>query len=95
MGKLTKDEAAALAKLQAKAEAPDEPGFDIEIWDGDRGAKVPFDLGKKWLRETFGFDIGGEPGDGDGDGDGGQGEPDAQPGQEPGQVRRFGGRRVS
>lgn len=61
MGKLTDDEARALKDLQAKADAPDEEDFDIEIFDGDKGARVPYSKGRSWLKQTFGIDVGDAP----------------------------------
>jgi hypothetical protein len=90
MGKLTPEQAQQLKDLQAQADAPDDEDFDVEIWDGDKGARVPYSKGRSWLSKTFGFDLGDAPAD-----DGDEGKPagkDAPP--DDGSVRRF-GRRVS
>lgn len=85
MGKLTDDEAKALKDLQAKADAPDEEDFDIEIFDGDKGARVPYSKGRSWLRDTFGIDVGDAPAAA-ADDEGGADEA----GKDPGTVRAFG-----
>ena len=61
MGKLTDEEAKALKDLIAKQDAPDEDDFDIEIFDGDKGARVPYSKGRSWLAQTFGIDVGDAP----------------------------------
>ncbi|HEY2089900.1 MAG TPA: hypothetical protein VGH54_28250 [Mycobacterium sp.] len=76
---LTEDEQKLLDELTTKSKEPD-PANDreIEIFDGEKGARIPFSHGAKWLRDNFG--IGDEPdppagagaGDGGGQGDGGQ-----------------------
>jgi hypothetical protein len=91
MGKLTPEQAKQLKELQAAADAPDEDDFDIEIWAGDRGARVPYSRGRSWLRDTFGLDVGDPPAAGGQDDDGKAGGTDDPP--DDGKVTRF-GRRV-
>lgn len=92
MGKLTPEQAKQLADLQAQADAPDDEDFDVEIWEGDKGARVPYSKGRGWLSKTFGFELGDPPAaDEPGAGDAPAGK-DAPP--DDGSVRRF-GRRVS
>jgi hypothetical protein len=86
MGKLTPEQAKALADLQKLADAPDEDDFDIEIWDGDKGARVPYSKGRSWLAK-IGFEIGDPPAADDDAVDGKAGK-DAPP--DDGKVRRFG-----
>jgi hypothetical protein len=75
---LSADEKKLLEELTAKAKEPDAPESEIEIWDGSKGARVPFSQGSKWLFDNFGIGEapappeGGQGGDGGGDG-GGQG----------------------
>lgn len=89
MGKLTPEQAKQLADLQAQADAPDEDDFDVEIWDGDKGAKVPYSKGRSWLSKTFGVDLGDpvDPPAADDGKDAAAGK-DAPP--DDGKVRRFG-----
>lgn len=91
MGKLTPDQAKQLADLQAQQDAPDEDDFDIEIWEGDKGARVPYSKGRSWLSKTFNLDIGDPPAADDpaAGKPAGKDDPPADDG-----VRRF-GRRVS
>jgi uncharacterized protein YcbX len=90
MGKLTPEQAKQLKDLQAQADAPDEDDFDVEIWEGDKGARVPYSKGRSWLSQTFGIDLGDPPAADDGaDKPAGKDAPPADDG-----VRRF-GRRVS
>lgn len=72
---LTDDEKSLLEELTRKSEEPDaDEDYEIEIFAGDKGARVPFSKGKKWLFETFG--IGDPPeapaGDDDGQADDGK-----------------------
>lgn len=90
MGKLTPEQAQQLADLQAQADAPDEDDFDVEIWDGDKGARVPYSRGRSWLQKTFNIDLGDAPAAADATPDKGAGK-DAPP--DDGKVTRF-GRRV-
>jgi hypothetical protein len=91
MGKLTPEQAKQLADLQKMADAPDDDDFDIEIWEGDKGARVPYSKGRSWLASTFKLDIGDPPAADDGAADKPAGK-DAPPADDG--VRRF-GRRVS
>jgi hypothetical protein len=52
---LTPDERKLLEELTAKANSPDAEDFEIEIFSGDKGARIPFSQGAKWLHETFGI----------------------------------------
>jgi len=62
MGKLTPEQQKALEELTNLANAPDDDeDFEIEIYDGTKGARVPYSRGKSWLKDTFGFDIGDAP----------------------------------
>jgi hypothetical protein len=91
MGKLTPEQAQQLADLQAQADAPDDEDFDVEIWEGDKGARVPYSKGRGWLSKTFGIDLGDPPAADSADTDKPAGK-DAPP--DDGKVTRF-GRRVS
>jgi hypothetical protein len=91
MGKLTPDQARALADLQALADAPDDEDFDIEIWEGDKGARVPYSKGKGFLAK-LGIDVGDPPAADDDGGQDGKAGKDAPP--DDGKAVRF-GRRVS
>ena len=74
MAKLTDDDRAALAALLAKADEEDD--FEVEIFSGDKGARMPYSQAKDWLAKEFG--IGATPaGDQGGQGapQGGQGAP--------------------
>lgn len=73
---LSADEKKLMEELLAKSKEPDADDFEIEIFDGSKGARIPFSQGSKWLFETFGIGEGPPPppaGDGGGQGDGGQG----------------------
>ena len=96
MAKLSDDEAKQLAALQAKHDAPDDPGDDdVEWWEdgaGGRGARMRASRarthGPDWLREHL-ADRDAKPDEGDGQDGDGQGDGPA------GQVKRFQrGRRV-
>lgn len=82
MGKLTDDEQTLLDNLQAKINAPDAEDWEVEIFDGAKGARLPISKGARWLYDNFG--IGDPPatppdaGDGAG-GDGGQGDGKSDP----------------
>lgn len=70
---LSDEEKATLAALQKKAEEPDpDEDFEIEIYDGPKGARVPYSKGRSWLRDTFGIDIGDAPNGNDDGHDGGE-----------------------
>lgn len=89
---LTKKEQAALEALQAKAEEPAEPEFEVEWWEEDtdgnrRGGRMPWSTGKKiygkWAPDLFA--------DSDDDEDDGKPEPKGQ--QAGGATRLFQGKR--
>jgi hypothetical protein len=83
---LTADEQKLLDELTQKSKEPDaDADFEIEIFSGDRGARIPYRHGEKWLRDNFGIGL---P---DADADGGQGDGD---GQGDGQGKRAGGKRA-
>jgi hypothetical protein len=72
---LTADEKALLDQLSAKANEPDvDDEFEIEVYDTakNRGARIPFKHGKKWLFDNLGIGDapapGGEGGEGTGAG---------------------------
>jgi hypothetical protein len=75
---LTADEQQLLDQLTKKAAEPDgADDFEVEIFSGDRGARIPYSRAQKWLRDNFdidGLDGGGQADDGQADGgqDGGQ-----------------------
>jgi hypothetical protein len=86
MGKLTDEQAAALAELKAIEEAPDEED-DYEVWiENDKGhkTKLPSKKASGYLKEQFGIDLHpaaaaeGEGGEG-GEGAGGEDEGDPGP----------------
>jgi hypothetical protein len=52
---LTSDEQKLLDELTAKASAPDADDFEIEIFSGDKGARVPISKAGKWLFDNFGI----------------------------------------
>lgn len=55
---LSKEEQEQLDALTAKANAPDDdPDFEIEIYDGPKGARVPYSRGRSWLQQNFGIDL--------------------------------------
>ncbi len=88
MARLTAEQQKQLDDLTKLAEAPDEEDFEVEIFDGDKGARVPYSKGRSWLQKTFGIDLGDPPADdgGGADGDGGQADDSGQGGK----VKRFG-----
>lgn len=63
MAQLNEEQQKALDDLLALRDSPDQPDedFEIEIYSGDKGARVPFSKGKSWLKDTFGIDIGDAP----------------------------------
>ncbi len=84
---LNADEKKLLEELTRRSQEPDADDFEIEIWDGGKGARVPFSQGSKWLFDNFGIGSapeavdgggeggqGGDGGQGGGQGDGGQGQ---------------------
>lgn len=84
MGKLTADEAKALKDLQAKADAPDEDDFEVEIFDGERGTRVPYSKARSWLQTHFSIDLDEDP-----EKETGEGGEDGKP-AEPETKRAFG-----
>jgi hypothetical protein len=57
MAKLTPEQQASLDELLAARDAPDaEEDFDVEIYSGDKGARVPFSKAKNFLRDSFGIE---------------------------------------
>lgn len=63
MGKLTDEQAKALAELQALADAPDDEE-EYEVWvKNDKGAetRVPSKRAASWLKEQFGITLHDEP----------------------------------
>ncbi len=61
MARLTAEQQKQLDDLTKLAEAPDEEDFEVEIFDGDKGARVPYSKGRSWLQKTFGIDLGEPP----------------------------------
>jgi hypothetical protein len=54
---LSKEEKDQLDALTAKANEPDEDDdFEIEIYDGPKGARIPYRKGRGWLQQ-FGIDL--------------------------------------
>jgi hypothetical protein len=107
VGRLSKDEQKLLEQLEARRDAPDEPDVDVEIWEGDKGARMPLSKAAGWLGKTLGINLGPDDDDGqdgdDGDGQDGDDQPKdkARPkvklaGKDTGSrspaVRRFGAR---
>jgi hypothetical protein len=89
MGKLNDDEKSLLDKLLKKQDEPDDDDFEVELWNGDKGAKLPFSKARKFLSDAFGVDLGEPPDAGEAEGDGKDKTAD-----DDGKVTRF-GRRVS
>lgn len=80
MGKLTDEQAKALAELQAIADGPDDED-DYEVWiKNDKGheTRIPSKKAGGWLKEQFGISLDAIPG-GDGDGGDGDGDGDGDP----------------
>ena len=63
MGKLSPEQAKQLKELTDLANAPDDEDFEVEIFDGEKGARVPYSKGRSWLQKTFGIDLGEPPAD--------------------------------
>lgn len=62
---LSDEEKATLEALTKKANEPDDDdNFEIEIYDGQRGARVPYRKGRGYLQEHFGIDLDPNPGEG-------------------------------
>jgi hypothetical protein len=79
---LSKEEQEQLDKLTAKAAEPDdEPDFEMEIYDGPKGARIPYRKGRSWLQENFGIDLDPDPAKETGEEDG---ESAAKEGSKPG-----------
>jgi len=55
---LTPDEQKLLDELTARAAEPDAADFEVEIFSGDKGARIPLAHAKGWLYKEFGI---GEP----------------------------------
>lgn len=73
---LSADEKKLLEELTLRSQQPDAEDFEIEIFDGSRGARIPFSQGSKWLHEVFGIgDAPAPPAADEGDGDDGKGAP--------------------
>lgn len=88
MAKLTAEQREALQRQLDDDDAADDD-FEVEITDGDRRARVPYSKARKWLGDTFGIDLAEDTGDE-------PDEPESKPAAKSGgEVRRFGGRRVS
>lgn len=53
---LSADEQKLLNDLTARASEPDaDENWEIEIFSGDKGARIPFSKGKDWLFREFGI----------------------------------------
>jgi hypothetical protein len=86
MGKLTDEQAAALAELERLRDSSDEEE-DYEVWiENDKGhkTKLPSKKASGYLKEQFGIDLHPEPAAGDeGAGDEGKGD-EGDEGKDPG-----------
>lgn len=87
---LSKEEKEQLDALTKKANEPDEPDFEIEIYDGPKGARLPYSRGRTYLQTHFGIDLDPDPAkESDGDqgtaaeGENGQGKKPAKRSQSP------------
>lgn len=77
---LTPDEQATLDALTKKMSEPDADDFEVEIFSGDKGARLPLKAAANWLHKEFGIGeapaapAGAKPGDDGktGDDDGGK-----------------------
>ena len=59
---LSDEEKATLEALTAKANEPEEqPDFEMEIYDGPKGARIPYSRGRKWLQDNFNIDLDPDP----------------------------------
>lgn len=68
---LSDEEKAQLDALTAKQKEPDEqPDFEMEIYDGPKGARVPYSKGRSWLQREFNIDLDPDPETEAGDDDG-------------------------
>lgn len=55
---LTDEEKAQLEALTRKSQEPDPAeDFEIEIFDGTRGARIPYSKGRSFLQQHFGIDL--------------------------------------
>jgi hypothetical protein len=75
---LTPAQQAQLDELTKLASAADEDDFEVEIFSGDKGARIPHSQAKTWLFKEFGIGEAptppaGKPGEG-GSAEGGEGE---------------------
>jgi hypothetical protein len=89
---LSADEQKILDELTAKAAEPDaDSAYEVEIFSGEKGARIPISEARDWLRENFG--IGAAPAAADAGGDGGQGQgkaPKKTAAAEPARMSYFG-----
>jgi hypothetical protein len=51
---LNAEEKKLLDELTARAAEPDADDFEIEIFAGDKGARIPFSKASKWLLDNLG-----------------------------------------
>jgi hypothetical protein len=59
---LSKEEQEQLDALTAKASEPEpESDFEMEIYDGPKGARIPYSKGRSWLQNNFGIDLDPDP----------------------------------
>jgi hypothetical protein len=87
---LSADEQKLLDELTAKASAPDaDDDWELEIFDGAKGARLPISKAGAWLHQNFGIGdapaapatgAAGDAGQGQGQRDGGQGQAGGQTG---------------
>jgi hypothetical protein len=85
MAKLSAAEQKLLAKLTAKAKAPDAEDYEVRIKDGEKEVSIPASRAGSWVEQHFGiklFDSDEEEAGDEGDeeeagdeGDEGEGEP--------------------
>jgi hypothetical protein len=72
---LSDEEKATLEALTKKANEPDtSDDFEIEIYDGQRGARVPYSKGRGYLQTHFGIDLDPTPESDEGDSGDGKGK---------------------
>lgn len=67
---LTPEQQQQLDELTALAKEP-EPSedFEMEIYDGPKGARIPYSKGRKYLQDNFGIDLDPDPATESGDND--------------------------
>lgn len=54
-----------IEKMQEELAGMDDgDDFEIEVWEGDKGARVPYSKGKSWFERTFGIDLDADDGKG-------------------------------